>query len=410
MPNDAIISYAEIPGPCPTAPPLRLDPDLSHHSGSRGFVAVFLLSMIGGYLLLVLINLLGNTSNLFPSPLQPALTERAWKTRRLDALVRAHTPPDVIILGSSRVMQIRPSYVAALAGGTAFNYGVSAAGPVDWYAQIHYLISHGAKPKMIILGVDEFCFGDASSRWQLQNFGHAGLAWHLPTRDFLLGGVLENVDPQNTRSSYHEMFKRSDDNPLNFSNRSEYVLSDGYMIYKHATDIATIRAMALEFLKKNAADNDGAATSITPRRTEMFDGLLDLCHDQGIQVRVMLLPLHPEYARIIMSKQHLRKTWHDVAAYLAQTCPKHNATFNNFSDPKSFGGDPNEFWDGAHVTAENARRMMNALFGLPPLQMAAAFPSDDDLLNAQVPPMQTSKKKARVREKSSSTRRAATTH
>jgi hypothetical protein len=124
----------------------------------------------------------------------------------------------------------------------------------------------------------------------------------------------------------------------------------------------------------------------------------------------MLLPLHPEYARIIMSKPHLRKTWRDVAAYLAQTCPKHHATFNNFSDPKSFGGDPNEFWDGAHVTAENARRMMNALFGLPPLQLAAAFPSDKDLMNAQLRFVQATKKKPHAREKSSTTRPTAAIH
>jgi hypothetical protein len=411
MAGNSNISTAVIEGTWLDSPALRNDPDLSHHSGSRAFVAVFLLSMIGGYLLLLLVNVLGNAANLFPSPWRPALTERAWKTRRLDALLRAHTPPDVIILGSSRVMQIRPSYVAALTGSTTFNYGVSAAGPVDWYAQIHYLLSRGAKPKMIILGVDEFCFGSGNSPWQLQTFGHAALARNLPVRDFfqLLGGVLKNVTPQNTSGSFRAMYKSNKDNPLTFTNRSEYTLSDGYMIYKEETDIETIRASARAFLRKNA-EGDTEATSLTPRRTAMFDGLLDFCHDQGIQVRVMLLPLQPEYARIIMSKPHLRKTWHEVAVYLAQTCPKHHATFNNFSNPKSFGGDPIEFWDGAHVTAENARRMMNALFDLPPFQLATAFPSDDDLMAAQFSPTQTGKKRPHAREKSSTTRPTAATH
>jgi hypothetical protein len=316
-------------------------------------------------------------------------------------LVRSDKPPQVIILGSSRVMQIRPSYVAALTGADAFNYGVSAASPVDWYAQIHYLLTHGDKPKMIILGIDEFCFGSGNSRWQYQTFGHAGLAAKLPTRDFfaLLGGVMENVDPQNTWSSFRAIFKSNKDNPLTFTNRSEYVMSDGYMVYKQEATAETIRKSAELFLKKNSSDSD-EGTSITARRTRMFEGLLDLCHDNGVEVRVMLLPLQPEYARIIMSNQHLRRTWRDVMIYLAKACPEHHATFNNFSDPKSFGGDPNEFWDGAHVTAENARRMMNVLFGRPAMDLVTAFPSDADLMSAQAASAPASKRKPHAREKS----------
>lgn len=394
--------------PKPARPPKHAPLELSHHSGGRGFVAVFLAAFALGWLLLLAINVLGNSTNLFPSPRHPAQSERAWKTRRIDALTRAGTPPEVVVLGSSRVMQIRPSYVSALAGGArVFNYGVSAANPVDWTAQVGYLLHSSAKPKTIILGVDEFCFGSMTSHWQLQSFGHAGLIRRLPWPEVvpMTGEVLSNVAPDNTWRSFRAAFKHEADNPTMFVSKSEYVLPDGYMIYRSVEEarekgsfdtLAEVRKSAKTFANK-VADQPDEGMALTPRRTQLFERVLDECRSNGVEVKVMLLPLHPEYARIVMGARggRLGRIWDDVAAYLAKTCPEHGATFRDFRDPKSFGADPNGFWDGQHMTSENDRRMLNVLYGLKPEQLATPFPTDLEIINAVKQPEPPTKKRRR---------------
>jgi hypothetical protein len=139
--------------------------------------------------------------------------------------------------------------------------------------------------------------------------------------------------------------------------------------------------------------------ALTPRRTQLFERVLDECRSNGVEVKVMLLPLHPEYARIIMNARggRLARIWDDVAAYLAKTCPAHGATFRDFRDPKTFDADLNGFWDGQHMTSENDRRMLNVLYGLKPEQLATPFPSDLEMLQAVKPPEAKGRNKRRAK-------------
>ena len=104
------------------------------------FLAIFGLAFLAVLGLALLVNFLGNGSGMMPSPLAPSRLERAWKTRRIDALVQEGRMPQAIILGSSRVMQIRPDYVQAITGRRAFNYGVSMGCTVDFLTQLRYLL------------------------------------------------------------------------------------------------------------------------------------------------------------------------------------------------------------------------------------------------------------------------------
>jgi hypothetical protein len=246
---------------------------------------------------------------------------------------------------------------------------------------------------MIILGVDEFCFGDATSHWQVQTFGNWDLAGQQPWPEgfYALGSLLQNVAPYDTWKSFWASFKKEEDSKILVS-KSEFVLPDGYMIYRSIEEQmkagkldarVTARKNASEFLRKNAASTD-AGLELTPRREQLFGDVLDRCRAAGIELRVMLLPLQPEYARLVMRGHNgrLGQIWTEVADYLAKTCPAHGAKFWDFRYPKTYGGDPNGFWDGQHQTSENDRRMMNVMFGLPPEVMATFFPDDLTVLNS----------------------------
>ncbi len=180
-------------------------------SNSKTFSGIYLLACLGTVLAVFAVNLLGNTTNFFPSPLHPPMSERAWKTRRLDEAVAASRAPRVIILGDSRVMQIQPAYVRAVTGKTTFNFGVSVATPTDFLAQLRYLLKIHGKPDLILVGVDEFTLAPHLRPSQVEILGHVGLFSEVPCPDNLqiIGRALSLCSFRTTRDSLLRLLARN---------------------------------------------------------------------------------------------------------------------------------------------------------------------------------------------------------
>ncbi len=210
-------------------------------SNTRSFSAIYLLACLATVLAIFAVNLLGNTTNFFPSPLHPPMSERAWKTRRLEEAVAASRAPRVIILGDSRVMQIQPAYVRAVTGKTTFNFGVSVATPTDFLAQLRYLLKIHGKPDLILVGVDEFTLAPHLRPSQVEILGHVGLFAEVPCPSNLqiIGRALSLCSFRTTRDSLlrllaHQRPKRE------LGAVDDLLLEDGYLIY--CDKIRAIRA------------------------------------------------------------------------------------------------------------------------------------------------------------------------
>src|SRR3954452_11573256 len=113
------------------------------------FAVAFLLTFLVVCAGVVTIHVLGNPAFLFPSPIVPNHDNRAWKTRRIAALKAEGKPPQIVVLGSSRMMQMSPMVIEAITQKRAFNYANVGASPMEYLAQLKHLIRSGAKPEMI---------------------------------------------------------------------------------------------------------------------------------------------------------------------------------------------------------------------------------------------------------------------
>ena len=84
-----------------------------------------------------------------------------------------------------------------MTGKRAFNFGVSAAGPVDFLTQLNFLIANKAAPKTILLGLDESAFAAVTSQYELQTVAHWWLFKRAPFPENvgLLTRALGNVTP-----------------------------------------------------------------------------------------------------------------------------------------------------------------------------------------------------------------------
>ena len=166
---------------------------------ARTFLAVF----SGSLLLVDVINFVGNGNDLFPSPFRPALADSAWKARRLEALVREGQVPSVLIIGSSRVMQMNPDYVEAITGERTFNLAVSAGNLLDSLALFRFAIRAGVRPRLIVMNVDEAMLAGGV---KFQNLRLAGY-WRLlkgvpfPETAEILVDIAKGISQSSTISS-----------------------------------------------------------------------------------------------------------------------------------------------------------------------------------------------------------------
>lgn len=363
---------------------------------TRLFAVVYVFACAGALASALIVNLLGNDSRLFPSPFFPASSERAWKTRRLDDAVRESRPPKIIILGSSRVMQIQPKYVQAITGKTTFNYGVSTATPTDYLTQLRYLLSIGCRPEIVLLGVDEFAFRYEYRPSEMETLGHLGLFMKMPFPENLetLVGCLRRIDLGTTRQSLSRLVRKKQPVARGIEDVGNILLEDGYLIYcNHVRKMEDGTFDQAANIASNVGREDGIAMLLesllrpNPRKLDRFEEFLSLSRAEGIEVRVMFLPLHPDYEKQRLTEQLLQAR-SAMSQDLQRICTEYGVVYRDFTQLASYDGDPKEFYDAVHQTPVNTRRMVNVLFGITARDVVADLPTDSDILK-HLPPVTT---------------------
>lgn len=382
---------------------------------SSAFALVFVGSFLAAMAAFYIINILGNATQLFDSRINPSMQERPWKTRRLDEKVAAGQAPKVIVIGSSRSMQIRPQQLEYLTGKPAFNYGVSVSNPLDYLTQLRYLLKIGAKPDMIIVGVDEDAFGAPRQyiQFDTQLVAHWGLLRAMPSPEGirLAGQAIASITPSKTLDSLLAIVSREKGPELKKSTDA-VIFGDGYLIYRvrertrakleadsngdEAKLTSAIRTELSKLIRHeiNRRGHEIEKQMLTPdpRQVELFDQFLTLAHDNSIEVRVMLLPLHPAYVKGMLDAD-LLKMRSDLGTRIAGMSKDHGCTYTDFTNLKSYGGDPDEFWDAKHQTPANLQRMINTLFGRKPEDPVPNIRPDLDTIVALERELKTPRKK-----------------
>lgn len=342
---------------------------------SISFSIYFLLSLVGFLALTVMVNLAGNGTNLFPSPGFPSSTcMRAWKARRIEALVNTPQAPQTLVMGSSRVIPLEEEYVVSLTGAPAFNLGVSIGCPVDFVAQLRFLLEVGLRPRRILLGVDELAFGDNAEAdfYDMQLVTHPALFHQLALRDKapIVLQILKSVTVASTRTSVHNLWSRwghggavPGEPPESAPESMHLQARDAMPEPQRRARLAAGIDRLVAFWSKNL-DRPDKIEGMRPtrRKLALFDDFLALAADRGIQVTVVLLPAHPEFERRTFTPR-LLAIRDGLGTALAERCHRYQCDYRDDTDLRTFGGDPNDFDDGTHMTPRNGRRLLATVFG-----------------------------------------------
>jgi hypothetical protein len=343
----------------------------------RTFAWKYLLSFALVFALIVAISWLGNGSGCFVSPLCPSMNDRPYKTRCLEALVAAHRSPEILILGSSRVMQLKPNYINAITGKRTFNYAVAGGNLVDCLTQFRYAVKIGAKPEVLVLDITGW--GLDVSGGQRFLAANAGLAAEIPGPERLavLGVVFRSINLRSTLASVRALIDRAmhgaHKDGLALIDGETVILRDGYRFNWKLTAARAKGEFDLSAVLSDRIENtrifhhDEAANPSpqpSPRWLECLRELLLQAMAAGVEVHVITTPMHPQFNALFLTDAS--EAAHDgLIRTLRSECAKVGAHFHDFSALDSFGGSADEFWDHCHQSPANMERMADSLFGVP---------------------------------------------
>jgi hypothetical protein len=325
---------------------------------------------------------------------------------KLDLMEQLESPPRVLVLGSSRSMQLDPADVEEAAGVEAFNGGVSGGTSQDMYLYARYAeelwADHPDGYPHLVLGVVNDVLRDsgtsvldprlrrylprtererdpidvADQLLQLKTVESAARGVrHVVRRD----GIAALADPTGGDGSVDAGLARVG---RQNGNRLDLLDARGMKLPVPGEDEGTLRSrideQMAEFVERSY-EADTAFTGVDPRGLEMLRRTIRLANANGDVPTLWVTPFHPD-ALPMLPAQHADRDRRFRAA-LEQLGQEKELRFElvDFAQLDSFGGDPADFHDGIHMTVDNTARVIRRLHALGQLDPApltdAAAPS-----------------------------------
>jgi hypothetical protein len=265
-------------------------------------------------------------------------------TLKADLAEKLPYTPRVIILGGSRSLRFEPEYIKQKTGLSAFNAGVRNGRPEEAWGLIHYLhdLWPDVRPRYLWLVHVKLLRG----WWRVQ----PPLVQDKRFNRYFPPKFLEE---QGTR-----MPDSAADLPAMGKLPPPRWAPDGHIVWSHSDTLrlATgIRVTINQWFKKN-----GPGTPTIERRPRIwFARTLDYMNrDLDATPVLVLMPVQPD----VLEKIGPGGFWDahkQLTEYLRSLRDKYRFKLVDLTHIESFGGDPENFYDGYHPKAENTRRIID---------------------------------------------------
>ncbi|MCA9713499.1 MAG: hypothetical protein KC468_02265 [Myxococcales bacterium] len=354
--------------PEPAAPATELDEAARAGDDAAARRGVRLFAWVSGAALslVLLVNAVVNPTGVFPYELLRPLVNpvRARKVRILARQQGVHF--DNVVLGSSRTMKLEPAAVSRWLGGETFNAGVNSGRPEDYFVLLSYMLDQGYRPQRVVLGVDVEAFHN-SAPVDSRLLGVAPLAGRLRWQDRAPAwaeGLKESLSARTFGHSLRAIRYTLTEYPparegTITDHGFEIVRSRDRQIKRGTYDLqAKIDADRGKYL-----DRFAGYTGVSAWRVGYFERFLELCAAHRITLYVYITPLHPELVALLRAERDYDARHAEVLALLRAYSDSHGFVFKDMSELSMWGGDPANFYDGAHMRVENHRRVMDELLG-----------------------------------------------
>ncbi|MBN2384907.1 hypothetical protein JXQ70_18695 [bacterium] len=267
--------------------------------------------------------------------------------------------PELIILGSSRIMSIDSGYFP---GRTVINNGVSGASIEDVLAIYSLYRIKGYKLKTVLVGTDPWLFNDnyKNIRWQILqqyyfsflkelNLMHYQEDQHVQSLAFKRFRQLFAFNY--FRNSYKSLGKDQQYYPTQNECNEQFTRKhDGSICYDLKMRSRTrdeVMASAHEYISKDANISFNQFSNLSHNRRHIFEGFVEYLQKTGSTVSFILMPYHPVVYELFQSNEDFRmvaETERYLKRYAAQCKIPIMGSFN----PATLGLGSDAFYDGMH--------------------------------------------------------------
>ena len=333
-------------------------------SRDPGFLRTFVLTFLLLAAACVALNRFVNPLGVFSTGALPPIVW-ADADRKVALLSRLDRPPELLVLGSSRVMKFRPACLEQLTGLPSFNFGMSSAHAEDYAAAFSYALSRRARLRRLLIGVDPEAFHDSVSygasllqsarlrgyapRWlRLSAYGPALLSWQA-----------FEASVRSVRRSRADREREPDPVFDRF----------GFLTYTaweraRASGTFDLASHVRESEEEYRARYRGFK-ALDTRRVATLGEMLREAHARGIIVDAFIPPLHPALERMLARTTSYNARARETRALLFRFARDGLLRYHETGHLDDFSGDSTAFFDGAHMAEDNAVRLASRIYGRP---------------------------------------------
>lgn len=349
----------------------RIIPDPPEIDQSEGRRTLWFLIALGVTAFVVMLavgalNVVVDPYGLIGTKLLPTVTT-SDRTIKADAIEKLMQPPQLVVLGSSRSMRYEPAYLEQKTGLHTFNAGVNGiGGTADAWAFVNYF--HQVWPQsdpayFWLLDVESFVpfkvQGRLANEPRLAQFvGGAATGTHKT------GTILRNV--WDSRSSVFSLVTAKESLRV-LLNRGKVAAAyedyrkrfspDGSLVDRPWTEGEWNRRFP-KSVKRYSDLYRNAYHKLDPEAQLYFEKTLKFMNDQGATPLIVLTPINPKLLKVVGPLGWYTRH-RQVVDYVKSLQGKYHFVFVDITDITKFGADPQQFYDGVHMTQINTRRAID---------------------------------------------------
>ncbi len=244
----------------------------------------------------------------------------------------------MLIIGGSRSQRFDPVYARKLTHLDAFNAAVQNCRPEDAFAFSSYLFSKQPTEKVhLMFALAATTFSDIDMA--------PGLLWDERLSQWFPNALIQNQQQKTGTPPWRDMPGRSrytDRGMLTHNNYDVTVASGKTLDQRLSTYLARMLPIAA-----------APASTNQTRSKEYFTKLLKLYNDHGVKPLIVIMPYQPRVLAAFRSVGWQRKL-NKLLNYLHFLKSRYQFHVLDFTSISSFHGNPNWFYDGAHIMRGNA--------------------------------------------------------
>lgn len=274
----------------------------------------------------------------------PAYVSPGWdRSFKCDLVEEMSSAPRVVVFGGSRALRMDPRTIRKLTGLRAFNAAFHNGKPEDAWAFTNWLLSRTPdQPPNVVWCIQATTFTDASIA--------PGLILDQRLSQWFPPELIAAETPRAVQAGAHDLL------------HGRRYGADGMMLW-NGYDSKLQRGNTIQRAIRHYLDPEMLATAGNrkiphdTRAQEYFEKTIELLNQHGVKPLIVIMPYQPTVLRAFLSVGWGAKE-RGLHRYLRAAGRRCDFKVLDLLRVSTFGGHPDWFYDGAHLTAANSRLLL----------------------------------------------------